>query len=57
MCDECGIRKCHSLNHILESSGMNEREGRMRFILRIHERNDCFGREMEVECVVLGKRE
>ena len=31
---------------------MNERKGRKRLILRIHKRNDCFGREREIECVV-----
>ena len=34
---------------------MNEREWRKRLILRIHKRNDCFGRGREIECVVLGK--
>ena len=37
-------RECHSFNHILEFNEMNEREGRKRLILRIHKRNDCFGR-------------
>jgi hypothetical protein len=35
---------------------MNEREGRKRLILRIHKRNDCFGREREIECVVWKRR-
>ena len=54
MCDGWGMRECHSFNHILESNEMNEREGRKRLILRIHKRNDCFGREgeSEIECVV-----
>ena len=46
MMDE-GMGECHSFNQILESNEMNEREGRKRLILRIHKRNDCFGRERE----------
>ena len=47
--------ECHSFNHILEFNEMNERKGRKRLILRIHKRNDCFGRGREIECVVLEK--
>ena len=52
------MRECHSLNPILDSNEMNEREGRKRLILRIHKRNDCFEREREGEivCVVLKRR-
>ena len=50
------MRECHSFNHILEFNEMNEREGRKRLILRIHKRNDCFGREREIECVVWKRR-
>ena len=54
------MRECHSFNHILEFNEMNEREGRKRLILRIHKRNDCFGRGKErgreIECVVWKRR-
>ena len=50
------MRECHSFNHILELNEMNEREGRKRLILRIHKRNDCFGRGREIECVVWKRR-
>ena len=52
------MRECHSFNHILECNEMNESERRKRLILRIHKRNDCFGREggREIECVVWKRR-
>ena len=50
------MRECHSFNHILEFNEMNEREGRKRLILRIDKRNDCFGGEREIECVVWKRR-
>ena len=58
MCDGCGMRECHSFNHVLEFNEMNEREGRKRLILRIDKRNDYFWREggMEIECVVWKRR-
>ena len=51
------MRECHSFNHILEFNEMNEREGRKRLILRIHKRNDCFGREGGRLSVLFGKGE
>ena len=45
MCDGCGMKECHSFNHILEFNEMNEREVRKRLILRIDKRNYCFGKE------------
>ena len=45
MMDEEKGNSIHSFNHILEFNEMNEREGRKRFILGFHKRNDCFGRE------------
>ena len=50
------MRECHSFNHILEFNEMNEREWKKRLILRIHKRNDRFGREREIECVVWKRR-
>ena len=37
------IRECEDDDVLLNE--MIEREGRKRLILRIHKRNDCFGRE------------
>ena len=51
------MRECHSFNHILVSNEMNEREGRKRLILRIHKRNDCFGRGREGEGVCCLEKE
>ena len=53
MCDGCGIRKCHSFNHILEFNEMKEREGMKRLILRIDKRNDWFWEREEGRLSVL----
>ena len=55
MMDEERGNIIHSIT-FLNTNEMNEREGRKRLILRIHKRNDCFGRGREIECVVWKRR-